>query len=97
MADIRITGWDDAVERWRDTVPVVVEELVANAVRHGGATRIDMSIEVRDGECSISATDDGRSGDEFRPGLGSAVLDRAGTVHRVPGPSGWTVTVVLTG
>ena len=98
LADVHVAGVESVPGSLADDAAIVVEELVANAVRHGRAGRVDVTIAGTDDGCSITVVDDGTvGGQQNRPGLGSAVLERAGTVERSPGPGGWTVTVRLRG
>jgi signal transduction histidine kinase len=92
LAEISVVGEVD--ELTADSACVqVVEELVANAIRHGGARRVDVSIENDVVGRVITVVDDGRAFGEGRPGLGTILLERVGRVERTPGPSGWTVSV----
>ena len=87
--DARLLRSDDA-----DLV-TVVEELVANAVRHGRARHVDVGVEQDDSDVVVSVVDDGVGGEMARPGLGTALLDRVGSVDRRMSPNGWAVTVRL--
>lgn len=56
----------------------VVEEGITNALRHGGATRIDIEIDAEaDGNVSIVMLDNGVGPQAGPPGLGAAYLDQA--------------------
>lgn len=69
----------------------VVEECLANAIRHGAATRIEVRIEpAAGGALRVTVTDNGSGPGGGRPALGSAVLDQAtagrwSLVGRAPG------------
>ena len=92
LAEISVVGEVDELAADPACVQVV-EELVANAIRHGGARRVDVSIEGDLVGRVITVVDDGRAFGEGRPGLGTILLERVGRVERTPGPSGWTVSV----
>jgi signal transduction histidine kinase len=92
LAEISVVGEVDELAVDPACVQVV-EELVANAIRHGGARRVDVSIEGDLVGRVITVVDDGRAFGEGRPGLGTILLERVGRVERTPGPSGWTVSV----
>ena len=74
----------------------VVEELVANAIRHGGARRVEVTVERDGSDRIVTVVDDGSGGPMTRPGLGTALLERVGAVDRRIGEDGWSVTVRLT-
>ncbi|MGA1481871.1 MAG: hypothetical protein ACO38N_12480 [Candidatus Nanopelagicales bacterium] len=57
-------------------VAVVVAEAVSNAYRHGGATRLDVSVDRMADGIRIAARDDGHGPHEVTPGLGMATLNR---------------------
>jgi len=66
------------------TLAHLVEEAVANAVRHGGARNIHVLVRVRDAEVQVVVTDDGCGVDEHAtPGLGARWRDHV---------SDWTLT-----
>lgn len=58
-----LTGWGYHHRDWLDTAMVVISELVANAVRHGGGC-LSLDLHARDGQVTIGVAD------------GSAVLPR---------------------
>jgi len=61
-----------------------VRELVANAVRHGGATKIRIAGEVRTGALSLSVQDNGRGFDpSTRPGQSAGHFGLDGIAERV--------------
>jgi signal transduction histidine kinase len=92
LAEISVVGALDELAADPACVQVV-EELVANAVRHGGARRVEVIVE-RDGpDCMITVADDGQALGEGRPGLGTSLLERVGVVDRRPSVSGWVVSV----
>lgn len=95
LAEVNLDVPPDSDEWMTGDVVVVVEELVANAVRHGPAGRVDVSIHREGGECVVVVTDDGSTDKSQRPGLGSMILERAGQVVRSSTPTGWTVTVTI--
>lgn len=74
----------------------VVEELVANAIRHGGARRVEVTVERDGSDRIVTVVDDGIGGPMTRPGLGTTLLERVGAVDRRIGEDGWSVTVRLT-
>lgn len=57
-------------------VAVVVAEAVSNAYRHGGATRLDVSVDRTADGIRIEARDDGRGPHDVTAGLGMATLNR---------------------
>lgn len=98
MCEVR-TVMDPAVgERVHDDVVRVVEEALANAYRHGQATRIDISIMREAGDIRVTVRDDGVGPGGGPPGLGSDLLARAtrGRYDVRPGVKGGTeLTAVL--
>jgi two-component sensor histidine kinase len=87
LATIRVDVGDDAAEvidsdqgPWATEVASVVEEAVSNAVRHGQADTILVSISLADvaGSASVvtRVADDGRGPQGGRAGLGSAQFDQ---------------------
>jgi signal transduction histidine kinase len=94
LSAIEVVGAESLPPHRTDEALTVIEELIANAVRHGHAGRVVITIEPSPGHLEITAVDDGTGGvDPGRPGLGSSVLSRVGSVERIPGPAGWSVTV----
>lgn len=59
------------------TVGRVVEEGLTNAIRHGQATAIWVSVGVEDGGLVVVVADDGAGPSAAEAGLGSALLDQA--------------------
>jgi glucose-6-phosphate-specific signal transduction histidine kinase len=72
-------------ESLSETVGRVVEEGISNAMRHGQATRIDISVTIANGMCQVELTDNGCGPGSGRPGVGSALL------HQSSGGD-WTLT-----
>ena len=71
----------------------IVEECVANAVRHGGAGRVDIAVAVTDAEFSVVVTDDGQG---FTPP--SAAAEGLGThLMRAHASGGFTREVASSG
>jgi signal transduction histidine kinase len=63
------------------TVYYVTSEAIANAVKHAGATRIDVRIARDDGRLAVRVSDDGRGGAAVTPGSGLAGLsDRVSAI-----------------
>jgi signal transduction histidine kinase len=58
-----------------NTAYYVTSEAIANAVKHAGATRIDVHIARCDGRLELRISDDGRGGAAVRPGAGLAGLN----------------------
>ena len=52
------------------------EELIANAVRHGGANKIEIDFRVENDLLKVSVTDNGKLNPASARGLGSSLLDR---------------------
>lgn len=98
IAEVAIRGDHVALEHdVEEAVVVVVEEAVANAVRHGGARHLEVTVVAEGDEVVITVADDGSSHGPSRPGLGTAMMQRVGTMEQQPGPDGWVVTVRLHG
>ncbi len=55
----------------------VVEEAITNAVRHGGATAVDIEIRQQGTDVQVRVSDDGDGPGKGAQGLGSAILDHA--------------------
>lgn len=65
----------------------VIEEAVANAVRHGGADQVDIRLEIDSGALVVRIADNGTASmgsPDQRTGLGSQVLDRVA-------PANWSL------
>jgi signal transduction histidine kinase len=63
------------------TVYYVTSEAIANAVKHAGATRIDVRIARRNSHLEVRISDDGRGGAAVAAGSGLAGLtDRLGAI-----------------
>lgn len=75
----------------------VVEEALANAMRHGNATTIGITVHAADGALEVAVTDDGSGPGHGRPGLGSTLFDLTGPWTLVPraGTPGAVLTVRL--
>lgn len=58
---------------------LIVEEGVANAMRHGAATAVGVALTAADRRITITITDDGVGPTGGAAGLGSTVFDRAGS------------------
>ena len=79
----------DADELCRSCVGEVLTEAVSNAVRHGGATVIDLTIELGDNVVHIEVRDDGTGGDaNASPGLGTRILTECSTQWHRGAPGG---------
>jgi signal transduction histidine kinase len=64
----------DVIER----IARIVEEGIANAVRHGGATKVELSvIQDLDGAFEVSVRDNGDGQIGGSPGVGSSIIDYA--------------------
>ena len=86
IADVNITIPAQALEDQNRNIILVqiVEEAIANAVRHAGATQVEITAEILpDTRVRFSAMNDGVSSKEDSVGLGSAWLD-----HHAP--NSWT-------
>ena len=55
-------------------VAEVIEELVSNAIRHGGATEISVRVALEDGSNRVNFFDNGKKRVKGKPGLGSSLL-----------------------
>lgn len=76
--DVHIDAGIDGGTGLGERVGRVVEEGLANAIRHGGATAISVLLEPVDGGIRIVIDDDGAGPPAApAPGLGSTVLDQA--------------------
>jgi signal transduction histidine kinase len=82
----------------QDAIYFIAAEALANAARHAGATRIDITVDARDGEVAVRVADDGAGIDDGAArgvGLGS-MRERAeelgGSLEVVSGPGGTTVS-----
>jgi signal transduction histidine kinase len=79
------------------TLYYVVSEAIANVIKHADATRIDVSVERRNGQVEVRVVDDGRGGATVATGTGLAGLcDRVnavGGVLALESPSGVGTTV----
>jgi len=93
LARIEISGDRRLLASHDVDLVTVVEELVANAVRHGRARHVDVGVEQDGSDVVVTVLDDGAGGALARPGLGTALLERVGSVDRHIGEGGWSVTV----
>ena len=50
------------------------QEATSNAIRHGQASRIDITLELRDGALTLSIVDDGTGLRDATPGFGLASI-----------------------
>jgi signal transduction histidine kinase len=79
------------------TLYYVVSEAIANVIKHADATRIDVSVERRNGHVEVRVVDDGRGGATVATGTGLAGLcDRVnavGGVLALESPSGVGTTI----
>lgn len=93
VAEVTIDG--DGVESGSASPAVftVVEELVANSVRHGRARRVHVAIVSRGDTYSVVVSDDGQAATVSPPGLGTRIIDRLGSRLRSSAGPGWTVEV----
>ena len=93
VAEVTIDG--DGVESGSASSAVftVVEELVANSVRHGRARRVRAMISERGDAFTIEVSDDGQATESGPPGLGTQIVDRVGTRRQSVAGPGWTVEV----
>ena len=73
----------------RDIVDVVTEA-VANAIRHGNAQHITVTITEQPDALHLTVTDDGSGVAEATEGLGSALFDRVGN-------AGWSIGPAIAG
>lgn len=86
-----------AEEQERGDVAAVVEEALANAYRHGGATSATVSLESRPGALRLVVIDDGAGVGQIVPGLGSQLIRRlsAERTSLEARPEGTVLTVDL--
>jgi signal transduction histidine kinase len=74
----------------------VVEELVSNSVRHGGASEISVKVSRKAGSLSVIFKDNGNKRGKGKPGLGSSLLKSLITeVKRVETQDGSVTTFQL--
>lgn len=73
-----VTG--NMTEQTRRLVERIVEEALANAYRHGGASRVDVHVDGRDGRLIVRVTDNGCGPQgSLQPGLGCRLFETAAT------------------
>lgn len=76
IATVRIDAPQPLPRNCQAVVARIVEEAIANAVRHGGARTVDVAIQLTEREVNITVDDDGSgAGTAVQPGLGSEWLD----------------------
>ena len=96
LCDIRLRVGELAGARAdAEGVGRVVEEGIANAVRHGGATRVEVAVRaVLDGSVEVVVEDDGTGLASDVTGTGSAILDAVtgGAWERSSGERGCRLT-----
>lgn len=82
-----------------DVIYRVVQESITNAIRHGKATRIDISISRVDGDLHILITDNGAGCDNVEQGFGlhhmKERLDMLGGSLEYTGSAGFTIHAVI--
>jgi len=78
-----------------NAVDVVLEEGLANAYRHGNATRVDVSITGDGVAVVIQLVDDGAGVAASSPGMGSRRMQAVGQVELVTGSGGGSVLTVV--
>lgn len=67
-------------EQGRRLVERIVEEALTNAYRHGGASRVDVHVDGRDGRLIVRVTDNGCGPQgSLQPGLGCRLFETAAT------------------
>ena len=96
--ELRLDGpLDSAVpDDVRPDLLAVLHEALSNAVRHARASRVEVSVEVRDGQLRLTVTDDGIGpGEPFDERSGLVNMrrragDHGGTLTISPGPAGGT-------
>ena len=66
----------DATGLTAEAVGSIVEEAIANAIQHGGATTIQVAVTASSKDVSITVDDDGSGPRAGEPGLGTALFDR---------------------
>lgn len=97
LARVDVSGPPELVASTDSDLVLVVEELVSNAIRHGAARQVKVNLEGDGSVCVVTVVDDGAGGEMTRPGLGTVLLERVGSVERHIGEDGWSVTVRLSG
>lgn len=65
---------DDLDERRRETIFLVVQEAVVNAIRHGRPDRIGIVVSRQPGAVSVSVSDDGAGDGVGQPGFGLGLM-----------------------
>lgn len=95
IAEVTVTVEGEVPESSASRVAIVGEELVANAVRHGRARHVDVSVTVDDQAVTVQVSDDGTGGDDGEPGLGSRIVEQLGALERSSTESGMRAVVRL--
>lgn len=87
IAEVRMTVQIEASRRPTDAEMIlgIAEEAIANAVRHAGATEVDIVISAEGADVLVRVVNDGNSVQSGAAGLGSRWLD---TIS----PDSWTLT-----
>lgn len=98
LLDISLEAGDGTVgPDIAQAVSDVLEECVANAFRHGRASRVECLITLQSHHVVVCVRDNGRGSAvaEGAPGLGSRILDRSGTWSRIRGDDGTRVEITI--
>lgn len=95
VADVVIEGNEIVDATALPSLLTVVEELVANSVRHGRARSVHVAISARELSYRVVVADDGGVTTVGAPGLGTAIVSRLGTRRQLSDDSGWTVEVEI--
>jgi signal transduction histidine kinase len=75
-------------------VDVVIEEGLANAYRHGDATRVDMNIWADGNDIVVEIIDDGRGLGDVTSGMGSQRMAAVGALSLMAHAGGGTALTV---
>ena len=82
IAAITVHVPPDVPDSTRSTLSLIVEEAIANAVRHGRARTIEVLVTVTAASVDVVVADDGSGvGVDAQPGFGSRWLDEVATWH----------------
>lgn len=96
IAAVRLDVPPDVPVAARPTLGRLVEEAIANAVRHGRARTIEVLVTVRDDAVDVVVTDDGLGlGSSPRKGLGSSWMDHVATWELTDGAQGARLTASI--
>ena len=93
VAEVTINGAESVYGASASSVFTVVEELVANSIRHGRARHVRVDITAGERTYLVVVADDGEASDVGPPGLGTSLMSRLGTRRHISDDSGWTVEV----